>query len=193
VWRVILGLGPIWTACLWDDGKGRAEIDPLGCEDGPAVTGCTDTEGGIPIGQNLARHATQIIQAGEHEPEGGWTGAIEREADGGCSAAAEHRDQTKELGHPGSYGEGAEVCPVDLDLKTRIGLEAHFGFMPCGGAKSVEMTQQGLVASRVAVLGAKICPEIRPADHRTDSESAFEVRVLRLRQRSWFGSLGIVA
>jgi hypothetical protein len=119
-----LGLGPIRTARLGNDRERCAEIDPLGCEDGPAVTGRTDTEGGVPIGQNLSWHTAQVIQAGQDQPECGRPGPIERKADSGCSAAAEHRDQPKEVGRPTVHREGAEVRPVHLDLDARIGLKA---------------------------------------------------------------------
>src|SRR6266851_4244145 len=74
------GLGAIGTAGPGHDAEQAAALHPLWSQDGGPIGGLTNNERGVAVGENLARHTAEVMQAPEHALKAGLPSAVGGEA-----------------------------------------------------------------------------------------------------------------
>src|SRR6266849_8169207 len=83
------GLGSIRSASSGHDAEQPTAIYPFRSQDGGPIGGLTNDERAVTVGENLARHTAEVMQAPEHTFQTRLPSAVGREADRRRPAVAE--------------------------------------------------------------------------------------------------------
>src|SRR2546421_12089830 len=131
--NLALGLGAVRPAGLRHHLQQGRQVDPLGGQDGVALAARTNAESDVAVGQNLPRHAAQILQAAEQPLECGGASLVGGEANRRRPAESQDGDHRAELDHLLAEREEPELSPVGLGLETGSGLEANLRVLTSAG------------------------------------------------------------
>jgi hypothetical protein len=121
-------------------------------------------ESDVAVGQNLPRHAAQILQAAEQPLKGGGSSLVGGEANRRRPAEAQDGDHRAQLDHLLAEREEPEPGPVGLGLQTGSGLEANLRVLDLGWPEQAEMALKGRVAAPVAVLVPELGMQVGASD-----------------------------